>query len=367
MDRRTARHRKRVWTRILCIIGAILGVLTVVALLLGVTAYFFRERGRVTFEQHAAEGQAANSNAMAEVITEETSPGIQLEEGQILYHGTVYEYNEDLLTILCLGIDNRKGIAEEKKPGAGGQSDYVVLAVLDRSAGSFTLVTVSRDAMVPVKIYDEYGMYVGEETKQLALQYAYGNGRESSCELMEQAVSKLFYGIPIHGYCALSLNVIAELNDAVGGVTVTVPEELAEFCPEFKAGETVTLKGQQAYKFVQRRNTKAKELGANNLRMNRQKQYVLAFVKQLKEAVKQDISIPVKLYTTAEKQMVTSISLEQAVYLCTEFQDVSFTADDIYSVTGEVTQGEIYEEFQVDDEALYELILKVFYKEVPNP
>ena len=44
---------------------------------------------------------------------------------------------------------------------------------------------------------------------------------------MEEAVSELFYGLPIHGYCALSMNNIADLNDAVGGVTVTVPEELA--------------------------------------------------------------------------------------------------------------------------------------------
>lgn len=59
---------------------------------------------------------------------------------------------------------------------------------------------------------------------------------------MEQAVSELFYGLPIHGYCALSMNSIASLNDTVGGVTVTVPEDLAVMQPKlFTAGDTVTL------------------------------------------------------------------------------------------------------------------------------
>ena len=49
---------------------------------------------------------------------------------------------------------------------------------------------------------------------------------EMSCERMVEAVSHLFYGIPIHGYCSLNMEVITLLNDEIGGVTVTVPEDL---------------------------------------------------------------------------------------------------------------------------------------------
>ena len=135
---------------------------------------------------------------------------------------------------------------------------------------------------------------------------------------MEQAVSNLFYGLPIHGYCALSINSIADLNDTVGGVTVTVPEDLAVMQPKlFTAGDTVTLKGELAYHFVHDRDFKSTDIASNNKRIARQKTYAVAFVNQLKQGMKEDMTLPVKLYQTAEKQMVTSIGLDQAVYLCT--------------------------------------------------
>ncbi len=36
----------------------------------------------------------------------------------------------------------------------------------------------------------------------------------------------------------------------------------------------------------------------------------------------------------------------------------------MYTIEGEVRQGEIYEEFIVDDKQLYELVLSVFYEKV---
>ena len=58
----------------------------------------------------------------------------------------------------------------------------------------------------------------------LGLAYAYGNGKDTSCQYMVDAVSRLFYGIPVNGYAAFNMETIAALNDAVGGVTVTIPE-----------------------------------------------------------------------------------------------------------------------------------------------
>ncbi len=167
------------------------------------------------------------------------------------------------MNILCLGIDSRDGIAKEKTPGKAGQADCVILAVLDDEAKTIQLINISRDSMVPVHVYATDGSYVEDRTEQLALQYAYGNGRDWSCQLMEQAVSELFYGLPIHGYCALSMNSIASLNDTVGGVTVTVPEDLAVMQPKlFTAGDTVTLKGELAYHFVHDRDFKSTDIAS---------------------------------------------------------------------------------------------------------
>ena len=369
------RHRKRVRTKILCAVGILLAILAVLAVIAVILVNVWRSTGRAGLLHHAQGNSAEAAQAMQEAADEknsgtsgeaqETEATEELQEGQIRYNGKTYQYKENLMNILCLGIDSRDGIAKEKTPGKAGQADCVILAVLDDEAKTIQLINISRDSMVPVHVYATDGSYVEDRTEQLALQYAYGNGRDWSCQLMEQAVSDLFYGLPIHGYCALSMNSIADLNDAVGGVTVTVPEDLAVMQPKlFTAGTTVTLKGDLAYHFVHDRDYKSADIASNNKRIARQKTYAVAFVNQFKQGMKEDLSLPVKLYQTAEKQMVTSISLDQAVYLCTEYMNGSFDTDNIYTIAGEVTKGEEYAEFNVDDDALYQLILDVFYEEV---
>jgi LCP family protein required for cell wall assembly len=359
------RHRKRVRTKILCALGILLALLAILAVITVILVNVWRSTGRAGLRQHAqTTAEDAPSGMQAAAMEKDTDASqeeasYELQEGQIRYNGKTYQYKENLMNILCLGIDSRDGIAKEKTPGKAGQADCVILAVLDDDAKTIQLINISRDSMVPVHVYATDGSFVEDRTEQLALQYAYGNGRDWSCQLMEEAVSDLFYGLPIHGYCALSMNSIADLNDAVGGVTVTVPEELAELKPNlFTAGETVTLKGDLAYHFVHDRAYKSADFASNNKRIARQKRYAIAFVNQLKQGMKEDMTLPVKLYQTAEKQMVTSISLDQAVYLCTEYME------NIYTIDGTVTMGEKYAEFNVDDDALYQLILDVFYEEV---
>ncbi len=370
--RHVVRHRKRVRTKILCALGILLALLAILAVIAVILVNVWRTTGRASLLQHAQENGVAAPAGMQEAANEKASGASQeaeasyeLQEGQIRYNGKTYQYRENLMNILCLGIDSRDGIAKEKTPGKAGQADCVILAVLDDDAKTIRLINISRDSMVPVHVYATDGSFVEDRTEQLALQYAYGDGRDWSCQLMEQAVSDLFYGLPIHGYCALSMNSITDLNDAVGGVTVTVPEDLAKMQPKlFTAGTTVTLKGELAYHFVHDRDYKSADVASNNKRIARQKTYAVAFVNQMKQGMKEDLSLPVRLYQTAEKQMVTSISLDQAVYLCTEYMNSSFDTDNIYTVDGEVTMGEEYAEFHVDDDALYQLILDVFYEEV---
>ena len=368
------RHRKRVRTKILCALGILLAILAVLTVIIVILVNVWRSTGRSSLLQHAQENsadavrtmqEAADRNTSETSGTQEAEESYELQEGQIRYNGKTYQYKENLMNILCLGIDSRDGIEKEKTPGTAGQADCVILAVLDDDAKTIQLINISRDSMVPVHVYATDGSFVEDRKEQLALQYAYGNGRDWSCQLMEEAVSELFYGLPIHGYCALSMNSIADLNDAVGGVTVTVPEDLAVMQPKlFTAGTTVTLKGELAYHFVHDRDYKSADVASNNKRIARQKTYAGAFVNQLKQGMKEDFILPVKLYQTAEKQMVTSVSLDQAVYLCTEYMNSSFNTDNIYTIDGEVTMGEKYAEFLVDDEALYQLILNVFYEEV---
>lgn len=59
---------------------------------------------------------------------------------------------------------------------------------------------------------------------QASLVFAYGNEKEKSCENTARSVLRLRYGMLIQSYAVLNMEAIILLNDAVGGVEVTIHE-----------------------------------------------------------------------------------------------------------------------------------------------
>lgn len=279
----------------------------------------------------------------------------------VWHDGKAYRYNEDLVTILCMGIDQRTKVIEQKDDvsGESGQADSIFLVVLDSAARKIKVIAISRDTMTEIPIFDYRGNYIGDAVNHLGLAYAFGNGKETSCQYMVDSVSNLFYGIPINGYAAFHMETIAKINDAVGGVTVTIPEDMTKADPSMEKGTTMTLDGRKAYTFVRWRDTTIDN--SNNLRIARQKQYILNFFRQALEAVRKDYTLPVNLYQEFEEEMVTNIALDNAVYLITEASNMTFHEDSLTILKGDAGRGSVYDEVYVDDDALYELILETFY------
>ena len=155
------RHRKRVRTKILCALGILLAILAVLAVIIVILVNVWRSTGRSGLLQHAQENspdaarvmqEAADGNTSETSGTQEAEVTYELQEGQIRYNGRTYQYKENLMNILCLGIDSRDGIEKEKTPGTAGQADCVILAVLDDDAKTIQLINISRDSMVPVHV-----------------------------------------------------------------------------------------------------------------------------------------------------------------------------------------------------------------------
>ena len=106
---------------------------------------------------------------------------------------------------------------------------------------------------------------------------AYGDGEDKSCRLVAEAVSQLLEDIPIQKYISSDLSSISQINDLVGGVTVTVPGDDLEYLgARFKKGRTLKLEGEMAEQFVRSRNTE--EDFSNAGRMERQKVYLTAYL-----------------------------------------------------------------------------------------
>ncbi|MCL2255040.1 MAG: LCP family protein [Lachnospiraceae bacterium] len=285
-----------------------------------------------------------------------------LKGDQISYKGQVYEYNDQLLTFLIMGIDSKTGIGEAKTPGEAGQADMLILGIIDQEEKVVKLINISRDTMVNLKIFDTNGFYLGEEYGQIALQYAYGDGLDVSGRLMEEVVSNLFYGIPIHGYAALEMTAITMMNDAVDGVEVVVIEDMSFMFPNLVLGNTVTLLGDEALVYVQYRDTDVHF--SNELRVARQKQYLTGYFGRVKEKTKENITFPFQLYRKTAGYLSSSITADQIAYLSTAVLGCSLADENIFSVQGISEMTDTYDEFHVSDEDLYDLIINVFYRNV---
>lgn len=284
------------------------------------------------------------------------------QEGDVRYQGVHYRYNEDILTFLFLGIDKMTEVKPVKNGIDGGQSDAIFLLVLNPHSKEMSVIGIPRDTMTDIDVYDKEGFFQKTALGQLTLQHGYGDGATVSCERSMKAVAKLFYNLPIHGYCSVNMGAIPILNDAVGGVELVALEDV--IYTKIKKGDTILLKGMDAYYYLHNRDTKSPESAGR--RLERQKQYLTAYAAVALEALKSDITLPVTLYNKLSKYMVTDISLDEISYLAVQAAGYHFDSENMYSLEGEVVMGDRYEEFYIDETALYELILKVFYEEVED-
>ena len=334
---------------------AVLIIFGILVLLLAtaVGAYFYLNK--------KGEAQLKKNQSIASITAPEEASSE--DDGKtIVYNGAKYKYNEDNINILFMGVDRDMQDTGEKVIGENGQADVLIWAALDSKTGHLSLINISRDAMVDVNKYNVEDKYLGTDKMQLCLAYSYGDGKEKSCENTLQSVSRLMYGMPVNAYVAIDYSAIAPLNDAIGGVTVNVLEDLTLSDSALKAGETVTLHGEQAQTYVRSRNTEV--LDSNNQRMERQKQYIDAFLQQAISQTKKNPTLPVTLYNDVSDYMVTNISASEVTHLATLMIQNGVSGGDILTVPGEVTQGDVYAEFNPDDKELYKLILSVFYKEI---
>lgn len=284
------------------------------------------------------------------------------QEGDIRYKGVHYRYNADILTFLFLGIDSMEEVKRGEDGMDGGQSDALFLLVLDPHEKKISVIGIPRDTMTDIDIYDSAGNYLWTVEGQVTLQHGYGDGAELSCERSVGTVSRLFYGLPVHGYCAVNMGAVPVINDAVGGIDLVALETLDFGNFRVQEGEEIHLEGMDAYYYLHNRDITS--FNSAGRRLQRQVQYLEAYAAAVLGKVKEDITFPITLYSGLSRYMVTDISVDEVGYLATQAAGYGFSREDMHTLKGATVMGDVYEEFYVDEEALYELILEVFYEEV---
>ncbi len=285
------------------------------------------------------------------------------DEGKtVSYNGKKYRYNEDVIYLAFMGVDKKSLDPVEGVEHSVGQSDTNMIVAIDTESGKTSLIIIPRDSMVDINVLDAEGKIVGYSEMQLCLSYAYGDGREKSCENVLESMKRLLCGIEIDNYYSLDLDGIGTLNDAVGGVQVTCLETITDVCTQ---GEVKTLWGDQARRYVQYRDTST--FNSDSVRRKRQIQFVKAFVAKAFSEIKEDFSTVSDLYSIAGDYSCTNFEISRVTYLASVLVDKydAFTIndEDIYVLSGEASMGKTFMEVRLDETNVFETILKVFYVE----
>lgn len=269
-------------------------------------------------------------------------------EADAYYKGKEYFYNDNLINILCIGVDK-----DNSKDKTDHQADVILLVSADIETEKANIIAISRNTLTDIEIYDMNGEFLDTEYKQICLSYVYGSDDKQSSLLTQKAVSRLLLDIPINGYYTIFMDSVKDIVDSVGGVNVTVPEDMTVLNPSWKKGANVTIKGKDALSYVQYRED------ISDVRLDRQKQFVSSFVDSAKKAVAKNLSLPLNMYNKLAKNTVTDVDGTSAVYLASEIIKADFNT---LKIPGKVGFDGTYETFEVDETLLYEMVLDVFYK-----
>lgn len=281
----------------------------------------------------------------------------------IIYKGEKYQYNNRITNILYAGVDSTGKMEATAQYGDKARADSIALVVMDEKNKKMTILSINRDTMTKIRRYTMNGNDKGLYTTHIGYAYSYGDGGKVSCENLCEAVSLLLSDIPVKRYVVTNQDSMPYINELAGGITLTVPNnDLQEQYPEMSEGAQVTLDDSNIRDFLQYRDTE--EAFSNEGRIQRQKAYVTAYVQKMKSMDESSLESTWDSLSVMDDYLQTSVTRNQYLGLLKTLKKVDFSEENIEQLPGTDQEGELHDEFQVDEEALKELIIRLFYEKV---
>lgn len=300
--------------------------------------------------------RAGQSNQTDDSAQEESGSDASLYtvdnfDGSITYDGIRYEPNTSITTVLFLGIDNSDQSRDGIGITEGGRSDTMILFIIDHGKKSITPLEISRDTMVNVDIYDNDGEFLSQGEEQITMQYSYGRNAQEASNLTKQKVADLLCRTRINSVVSLTMDGIAPVVDAVGGVKLQLQTDETAIDPSYTKGTVIELDGAAAKDFVHIRDTETR--GSNNERMSRQTQFMLALSQTARI---KGTSIISEMEEAAGDYLYEDIDADTADCFA-EYE----TAAEIMHLPGTDKAGVLHDEFYVNEEELLKQMLQLFY------
>ena len=283
------------------------------------------------------------------------------QEIQLTLNDRVYAYTDRLETYLLIGTDNSSANPEAEQGFNGDLADFLVLFLADPDTGRYGFVQIDRDTITDVPILDENGEEIGTALEQICTAHWYGQNEEERNINTVYTVSELFGGLPIDGYYCMNMKDIPSLNHAVGGVSVTIEDDLESVDPAMTKGAQILLTDEQAEKFVRARMSVGD--GTNISRLRRQRQYMENMYTQVHERFSENAGYINDLYRELKSVLQTDQpdkTISEIAARIHDSENVGILTLDGESTKGnQLDDGEIHSEFYVDEASIAENLGKI--------
>ncbi len=283
-----------------------------------------------------------------------TAAPAKSEDVSVTYKGEKYLFNDKAVSILFEGIDDEGGTTD--------CNDANYLATLDTETKKLTMTCIPRDSLCDVDIYQD-GEYSFTSETNLALAYAQDADGKTCAENVVKSVSNILKGNKIKYYFALDVDGISELANKMGGITLEPIQSIPG--TNIVKGKKITLKGDEAMRYVQYRDTSVD--GSAQDRSKRQMQFLQAAFEKLRAMSATDL---VSLVNTVSKYTTTNIGATELTYLATTFLGGGSYRIGINTLSGTV-KSKVYEEdgirheyIELDKDSIKETVMKTFYKKI---
>lgn len=305
---------------------------------------------------------SSKNEVASETGTEQVWKEFEQKDVTIKINKKKYTLDHPVKTYLFLGTDKSGKEEATDDEYQGSMADALMLVVIDEQEKSYGILQLNRDTITEVPMLLADGTANASAKMQLCTAHWYGKDKTASCENTVNTVSKMLGGVPIDGYYALQMEAMSLLNHEVGGVTVTLEDDMTSLDPEMKKGTTLTLTDHQAELLIQTRY--AMDDDRNTERMRRQQIFMKAFMNKMKEKNAEDVNATIELYDRLRPYATENINMNELTTILQNMQgysDKGIIIIDGESRIGEkLHDGEKHWEFYMDKDSL-ESAMKELY------
>ena len=295
------------------------------------------------------------------VRQEELRPSQWTDENTVTLEGKLYGYDHRIETFLFVGTD--LGGNSDPADYRGAMADFLLLMVLDHTDNTYGYLQIDRNTITDVKELDMNGQEITSRDLQICTAHWYGRNPEMAAENTVDAVRGYLGGLAqIDGYYVLNVEDAGKLNSAVDGVEVTIEDDLSALDPEMTKGKTLVLSDEQARLFLQARQNVGD--GTNAERMARQRQYMAAFFRKVKEKTRENPEFGLEVWNRLKDAGRTDMKGNDFSRIAKKIlkgEDKGIRTVKGQMVLGTVLEdGKLHEEFYADGESLMNTMKDLF-------